>query len=121
MLWKNKQKGLVGEDLAAFHLKSNNYSILERNYSNKLGEIDIIASFQDELIFIEVKTRTNTKFGDPAEAVTITKQKQVIKVAQQYIAKHDFYDKCIRFDVIAILIITDQEPQLNHIQYAFTL
>lgn len=109
--------GKQGENIAAAFLKSKGYTILERNYRCPSGEIDIICSFNGELVFVEVKTRRGTAFGVPQEAVTRRKQDHIRKSALNYMAdaKHSYGN--IRFDVIAILL----EPALaiNHIQAAF--
>ena len=72
-----QQIGKIGEDLATKYLSSSGYRILERNYRGKQGEIDIIATEKNKIIFVEVKARTNLKYGRPAEAVTKTKQIQI--------------------------------------------
>ncbi len=120
MFNKNKNTGQTGEDIAAGYLKKNGYLVIERNYRQKGGEIDIIATKGDSLIFVEVKTRTSDTFGSPDEAVTKKKQQQIIKVAMLYLAQHDIADTQIRFDVIAISLSKTNNPVINHIEHAFT-
>ena len=74
----NKCIGNFGEDEAIRYLIKNKYKIIERNYSCKLGEIDIIAKDKDVLVFIEVKTRTNDKYGSPSLAVNYYKKRKII-------------------------------------------
>ena len=81
----NKKTGNVGEALAVKYLKEKSYQIKELNYTNKIGEIDIIATQNDTIVFIEVKSRTSNKFGVGREAVNFYKQQKIRKVAQCYL------------------------------------
>ena len=85
-----QQIGKIGEDLATKYLSSR---ILERNYRGKQGEIDIIATEKNKIIFVEVKARTNLKYGRPAEAVTKTKQIHIEQTAQYYVCKNKLENK----------------------------
>ena len=101
----NKILGRKGEDAATNYLKSIGYEIVERNFSCKKGEIDIIAKEnQNEYIFIEVKTRTSNKYGNPIEAVNKIKQKHIVSASKFYCYIHDLldYNINIRFDIIEI-------------------
>ena len=80
-----------------------------------MGEIDIIAEKDGKIIFIEVKTRTNLKYGTPAEAVSLSKIKKIKKAAQYYMLKNQIESKLIRFDVIEIYI-KESKIFLNHIK-----
>ena len=114
------QKNIFGkknEIIAADYLKNKGYQILEMNYKNKIGEIDIVAKDKDYLVFVEVKARMSTAFGDPAEAVTLEKQKKIFMVAQLYLITHGKTNANCRFDVIAV--IGDENRQIRHIQNAF--
>jgi putative endonuclease len=73
--------GERGEQLATEYLSKNGYEIIERNWRFKKAEIDIIAIFKDEIVIVEVKTRTSEEFENPKEAVTISKQKNIVKAA----------------------------------------
>ena len=106
--------GNKGEALAKEFLKKQKCKILETNYSNKLGEIDIIAEKDDVLVFVEVKARTTLKFGLPRESVTAYKQHKIKMVASYYLQKTKQFNKVCRFDVIEIL-----GDKINHIQNAF--
>jgi len=112
----NKDKGQSAEALAVEYLKKQKYKILETNYSNKLGEIDIIARDKDKLttVFIEVKYRTSDYFGLPREAVGEYKQRKLRQVATGYMVAHDLLEERVRFDVIDIL-----NGQITHIKNAF--
>ena len=112
----NIQKGRLGEQIALNYLIDNNASILDTNYRINTGEIDIIAKLNEELVFIEVKSRSNTKFGYPSEAVNYNKIKKIINTAKYYILKNNLNNIPIRFDVIEVYL---KEGKINHIVNAF--
>jgi putative endonuclease len=96
--------GQSGEREAVRVLKKNGCRIIERNYRNPFGEIDIIALDRGTIVFIEVKTRNETGLKNPKEAVTIQKQKRMIKTAEAWMKKNlKKADAKARFDVIAIV------------------
>lgn len=111
--------GQTGEKMACNHLKKKGYLIKETNYKVSVGEIDIIAEHNGDLVFIEVKTRSGDDFGLPAEAVTIQKQKQIIRVAQHYSAQKNCFDSPARFDVVSVLMGGDGKPVVEVIENAF--
>jgi len=98
----NLTTGTKGEDLATKYLKQKGFKIIDRNFRIRGGEIDIIAIDKKELVFIEVKTRTNYKFGLPEEAVTQNKQKILIRASKIYKNNHNNLPESERIDVIAI-------------------
>lgn len=92
------------ENMAASYLQNSGYIILERNYRDRLGEVDIIANDGRELVFVEVKYRNNLSKGDPAEAVDKRKQTRIRNGARGYLYRHQLdEDIPCRFDVVAIL------------------
>jgi putative endonuclease len=94
--------GKAGEEAAVQYLLQRGYQILQRNYRCRFGEIDLIARDGRTLAFIEVKTRRSQRFGPAASAVTIEKQRHLIKTSQMYMAQmNKAYELC-RFDVVAI-------------------
>lgn len=101
-------------------MKKRGYRIIERNYVCKMGEMDIIAKEKDTLVFIEVKTRTSTEFGPPQLAVNSAKQRQLSKVALNYLKEKQFEDVKARFDVVAILLEQKRE-EIELIRDAFDL
>jgi putative endonuclease len=111
--------GKTGEKFACKHLERQGYKILETNYKVPIGEIDIIAKQRGDLVFIEVKTRSGVGFGTPAEAVTIRKQRQIIRIAQYYAAQNKCFDMSCRFDVVSVLLAKDKEPIIEVIENAF--
>ncbi len=113
-----KNLGKTGENLACEYLKYNKIKVLDRNFKNKIGEIDIIAKEGDIVAFIEVKTRSSYMYGTPAEAVNYTKQQKIIKTALSWITDKN-YEGEIRFDVIEVLINENSKPDINYIKNAF--
>ena len=112
----NKQKGDIGEEIARRYLIKNGADILELKYKIKTGEIDIIARLDNELVFVEVKSRTNLKFGYPSESVNNKKMKKIVDTSKYYILRNNLYNTPIRFDVIEIYL---NENKINHIVNAF--
>ncbi len=101
----NRRKiGTAYEERAAEHLRDLGYRILERNFRCRLGEIDLIAEEAGVLVFLEVKYRKSSQFGNPAEAVTPAKQKTICRVADFYRMSRGISESCsCRFDVAAIM------------------
>jgi putative endonuclease len=117
---QKKELGKKGEELAVRFLKKKGYRIIEKNYVCKMGEMDIIAREKDTLAFIEVKTRTTTEFGPPQLAVNASKQRQLSKVALNYLKEKQLEDVKARFDVVAILLGQKRE-EIDLIRDAFDL
>ena len=100
----NKREiGKTGEIKAAKYLESMGVNILERNYQNRFGEIDIIGKEGNILLFIEVKYRKNESFGYPLEAVGFAKREKIRKMARFFLNENHYYRYNIRFDCIGII------------------
>lgn len=110
-----KDFGNSGEDIAVQYLKKRGHVILERNFYCKQGEIDIISKDRNEIVFTEVKSRTDVGFGLPSEAVTKQKIRHLYRTAQYYLYKNNILDEFIRFDVVEILIKSGKF-NINHIK-----
>ena len=110
--------GVKGEKLAQEFLKRRGYHILDTNFKCKFGEIDIIATKDDEISFIEVKTRSQDLFGSPAEAVNIAKQRHIYKVAQFYILSERMKDVPISLDVVEVYLYPKGKPRIVHMRNA---
>jgi putative endonuclease len=110
-----KATGRSGEDLAAQHLEQQGYTILERNYRLRIGEVDIIARDEEYLVFIEVKTRRSRRFGSPFEAVDARKQQQIVKIASAYLQGKELP---VRFDVVAVHL-NEQGVRVEVLKNAF--
>jgi len=111
--------GKHGENLAADFLEKKGFQIIVRNYRQKTGEVDIIAKDREILVFIEVKTRSSLLFGQPFEAVTAPKQKQLNHIALDYMTRNKIKNQAARFDVISILIEKNKQPEIKHLQNCF--
>ena len=117
-MYINKETGKLGEDIAVNYLKQNRYTILDRNFECRQGEIDIIALDKEEIVFIEVKTRTSNKYGAPSEAVNKIKQKHMLQTIKYYLYIRNLSDEFIRIDVIEVYI-KNNVYKVNHIKQAF--
>ncbi|CDF57928.1 YraN family protein [Thermobrachium celere] len=113
--------GEFGEKAARQFLLNNGYKIIDFNYRNKYGEIDIIAEQNDSIVFIEVKTRSSNRYGFPCEAVDYRKQDKIKKVALGYLNERCIKRKFIRFDVVEVYIERTGEniSKINIIKDAF--
>ncbi|MDD3143762.1 MAG: YraN family protein [Candidatus Cloacimonetes bacterium] len=111
----------VGEDLAAKFLAKKGYSILRRNFRAATGEIDIIATHEDVLVFVEVKTRSKHSIRQALMSISRTKRKRISITAQRYIIQHPECVKSrIRFDVIIVLYFRNTNSyQIEHLEDAF--
>lgn len=111
--------GCIGEDAAVRHLEQRGYRIFKRNFSNQIGEIDIIAYDGEILCFVEVKARQYDAFSSPFEFVTFAKQKKIVQVALSFINLHRLYHKQARFDVVAVTLNGDKCHTVEILQNAF--
>ena len=114
----NRSSGAWGEDLALRYLLRRGYRLATRNYRKRRGEIDLIVTDGETLVFVEVKLRRSTGFGDPLEAVTSHKQATIRSLAEHYLAENQPDFETLRFDVIGILA-TRSKTRIVHIQEAF--
>ncbi len=111
--------GPSGEELAVQYLQEKGYKILERNYRFEHGEIDIVALDGQMLVFVEVKARRSTRFGEPEEAMTDVKVKNLCATADGYMFEHKMEDQSCRFDVIAIKYNPGaSKPVIRHHEHA---
>ena len=106
------ETGNIGETLAVEYLQKNGFEIRERNWRSKHLEIDIIASKQHQLIFVEVKTRRSLAFGYPEESINQIKMKRLRLAASVYQYKCPQF-RSIQFNVIAILMLPHQPIELT--------
>lgn len=109
--------GKKGELLAIKFLQDKNYKIVETNWRFDKDEIDIVAMDGDELVIVEVKTRSNEFYGNPEESVGFKKEKFLIRATESYLVENDL-DLETRIDIIAI-IVNDKEQKIHHILDAF--
>ena len=114
-----REKGNEGEDIAVAYLESKGYTILERNYFFERAEVDIVAYDEKAIVFVEVKMRKNTTFGEPAEFVTEKKQELVYKAAEAWLYERKMDGSPVRFDVVAIVQQNNEAPDITHFEHAF--
>ena len=111
--------GENGERMASRHLLNQGYSILEKNYRCRYGEVDIVAQQGAELVFTEVRTRRGTEFGTAQESVTATKAKHLIAASQHYLERHSLTDLDWRIDLVSINWPPGgAAPSIEHLEYA---
>ncbi len=113
----HNELGDKGEKIAQEYLTQKKYQILNTNWRFGKDEIDIIASIEEYLVFVEVKTRNTHFFGEPETFVSKAKQSRIIKAAQHYVEKQEL-DLEVRFDVIGI-VLNSKEQKINHIEDAY--
>lgn len=114
-MYKSEIIGKIGEEIATNYLKKNGIKIMKRNFYCKAGEIDIIAQDKEELVFIEVKSRTNCKYGKPSEAVNFPKQKHLFHAIEYYLYSKKMKNVKVRIDVIEVYI-QQNKANINHIK-----
>ena len=119
MTLQRQQLGIVGEELAVAALIGRGYAIVARRYSTERGEIDIIAEDGGTLVFVEVRARATGEFGRAAESITAAKQRQVTRMAIEYLARKAIADRPCRFDVVAIDEALGPSPQITVYPNAF--
>lgn len=113
--------GRRGEDEAARHLQSLGYRILGRRERVLRGDIDIVALDGRTVVFVEVRSRSDTSHGHPAETVGPTKQRRIAELAAAYIRRHRLQDQSVRIDVVAVTFPAEPRgrPTVEHYQNAF--
>lgn len=110
--------GNLAEELAATFLEKKGYEILVKNFRYQRGEIDIIAEFNNQIIIVEVKARGSDIFMEPQEAVTKTKIKSLVMVADFFMKDRNLNQE-VRFDIIAVLPDEKRKLQITHLEDAF--
>lgn len=110
--------GNLAEEMAVDFLIQKKYKILLRNYRFQKAEIDIIASFDQQIIIVEVKARGSDIFMEPQEAVTKTKIKSLVKATDHFMESNNL-DQEVRFDIIAVLPNSSGKLEITHLENAF--
>lgn len=110
--------GWRGEELACEELTRRGYTVIARRYRTRHGELDIVARQGAYLVFVEVKARQSSNFGDPEEAVTAQKQQRLVVMATDYLVRHGLVESPCRFDVVGINTATEP-PVITVIDDAF--
>lgn len=115
---KHNDFGKEAENKAAEFLEQKGYQILSKNYRYQKAEIDIIAKFENQIIIVEVKARSNDAFIEPYEAVNKNKIRLFTFAASQFLEENNI-DLETRFDIVSILVVPHQELQIQHMEGAF--
>ena len=116
-MYVSHELGRIGENIIADYITKLGYKVVERNFECNQGEIDIVAKDKEELVFIEVKTRTDISYGEASEAVTNTKKRHLINSIKYYIYKRNLENEFIRIDV-AEVYINKGKVKVNYIKQA---
>lgn len=116
-MYVSHELGRIGENIIADYITKLGYKVVERNFECNQGEIDIIAKDKEELVFIEVKTRTDISYREASEAVTNTKKRHLINSIKYYIYKQKLENQPIRIDV-AEVYINKGKVKVNYIKQA---
>ncbi len=111
--------GSRGEDAAVAYLERVGLQIVDRNWRDGRGELDIVATDGDTLVICEVKTRTTDAAGTPEEAVSPSKQRRLTRLARSYIAAQGLEPCPVRFDVVTVRVIAEDRALLRHHRAAF--
>ena len=111
---ETKLLGERGEEIACLHLQSKGARIIERNWKCQSGEADIIMRDGEDLVFVEVKTRSSEEKGLPEDSITPKKRQRYERIALAYLFSHDLPSSRIRFDVMAMVINKEGRAFVRH-------
>jgi putative endonuclease len=114
--YSTKKIGNMGEDIAESYLLKKGYEILDRNYYSRYGEIDIIGKLEDQIIFFEVKTRTNEAFGNPEDSIDQKKIDCMISTAFCFLEEHTEEELDWQMDLLAIKLFPDGKNEILHFE-----
>ena len=113
------QTGAAGEQIACNFLQEQGYRILERNHRSRIGELDIIAAYREFLVFCEVKTRRGSSGPHPSLSVTAKKIGKLRHLSELYLSRKHLTYLQPRFDVIAVQLVDEKPPNIDHFINAF--
>ena len=116
---EHNELGALGEEEALLYLMKEGYTLLDHNWTTGHLEIDIVAEWWGEIVFVEVKTRRNEDFALAVEAVTPHKKRNLIAAAHAYLAQHGWLERPYRYDIITVI---GQQPPftVTHLPNAYT-
>ncbi len=115
---KHLETGKKAEILAGIFLEEKGYEIIARNYRYGHAEIDLIVKKGIFVVFVEVKSLTNTKFGNPEISVTKNKIKLVTRAAENFVYTTNWQQQ-IRFDIVSIIFKSEEDFEITHFEDAF--
>lgn len=111
--------GNQGEDIAAAYLESKDWLIFDRNYYFEKAEVDIVATDRNYIVFVEVKYRSNTFFGEPEDSISSKKIDNIKKAAEAWLYERKMETAIARYDVISIVQQEHEAPQIKHFKDVF--
>ena len=107
-------KGKMGEEASVKLLEKKGYKVLERNYRTRFGEIDVVCLKGNTVVFVEVKSKTGERFGEPWEMIDKRKLGQVERIAKMYLIKRRLGDMLCRIDVVGVWLREEKVERLKH-------
>jgi putative endonuclease len=113
--------GRRGEEAAATYLERVGFTVLDTNWRTRAGEVDIVARDGDTLVLVEVKTRRTLAKGTPEDAVSVTKQRRIGRLAAAYLQGMEAEPESVRFDVVTIYVLGEDRALLRHHRAAFVI
>ena len=114
----NYSKGRYGESMAKDYLIYKNFRFIESNYQNKIGEIDLVMSDNDTLVFVEVKLKVGDKYGLPEEMINRSKVSQIRRVAESYLVINPEMSRLYKkYRIDAVCIVTDESKEIKRISH----
>jgi len=115
---RNYKTGKEGEEIARKFLVQKGFRLIESNYSNKLGEIDLIMLDKEVLVFVEVKLKIGDKFGSPEEMISKYKLSQIRRVAEAFLVLNpDISKRLVKYRIDAVCIVLNEDKTINRINY----
>ncbi|OQY46208.1 MAG: YraN family protein [Anaerolineaceae bacterium 4572_78] len=116
---ERQKLGKHGENLAENYLVKHEYTVIAKNWRCSIGELDLVVEKDEQIIFVEVRTRRGNHFGTPEASLTPRKQAKLVELAWTFLAEHDYEAYQWRIDVIAIMLNRQWKiERLNHIEWA---
>jgi putative endonuclease len=117
---ERRARGDAVEAAVAAMVERSGYTILERNWNTRGGELDLVAEKGEWLVFAEVRSRRSEAFGSPAESIGFAKQQRIVRAAAKWAARAGLLDsRAIRFDVFSVLVRAEGELEIDWIEAAF--
>jgi len=116
--FKNYKKGKEGEEIAREFLIKKGFNLIKSNYSNKLGEIDLIMNDKDWLVFVEVKLKIGDKFGHPEEMINKNKLSRIKRIAEGFLVlEQEIAKKFRKYRIDAVCVVLDENKNMERISY----
>ena len=111
--------GNEGESLAQAFLQDKGLELVAKNYRCRLGELDLVMRHREQIVFVEVRTKSSAAFGTGLESITFRKRTKLKLLAQQFLAHYGLQGSDLRFDIVSVWKPPDGPPVLEHLEGAF--